>query len=269
VPDLVPGGCRSCRLPPRLLDAGGQPPVLVSVLVALAAGVVMNRSQVCPSVEATSGDAIGSQGPELVWTKLAAPVPGAGLLPRAGLLSLLQVSLEAKLCLVAAPAGFGKTILLAQWQAIAGGRRVAWVSLEEGDNDPTRFWSYLVAALRTVEPEVGTVALETLGGPSVELERVVVPSLANDLSANRRRCGAQNRMAMASPSSLTPWTSSRPCWPRWVGRPGLPAVQVSRRRPVGTSGRARAGTRPSRFRTTLGVAAAYGEQPYGGLASFA
>ena len=50
------------------------------------------------------------------------------------------------------------------------------------DNDPTRFWSYLVAALRTVEPGVGTVALEALGGPSVELERVVVPSLVNDLA---------------------------------------------------------------------------------------
>ena len=59
---------------------------------------------------------------------------------------------------------------------------MAWVSLEERDNDPTRFWSYLVAALRTVEPGVGTVALEALGGPSVELERVVVPSLVNDLA---------------------------------------------------------------------------------------
>jgi LuxR family maltose regulon positive regulatory protein len=59
---------------------------------------------------------------------------------------------------------------------------VAWVSLDEGDNDPARFWSYLVAALRTLEPGVGTVALEALRGPSVELERVVVPSLVNDLT---------------------------------------------------------------------------------------
>jgi LuxR family maltose regulon positive regulatory protein len=117
-----------------------------------------------------------------VWTKLVAPAPRAGLLPRAGLQSLLQASLQAKLCLVAAPAGSGKTTLLAQWQAVAGEGRVAWVSLEESDNDPTRFWSYLVAALRTVEPGVGTVALEALGGPSVELERVVVPSLVNDLA---------------------------------------------------------------------------------------
>jgi LuxR family maltose regulon positive regulatory protein len=152
------------------------------VLVALAAGVVMDRTQICPSVEAAPGDAIGSPDPELVWTKLAAPAPRAGLLPRAGLQSLLQASLQAKLCLLAAPAGSGKTTLLAQWGQAAGGSRVAWVSLDERDNDPTRFWSYLVAALRTVEPGVGTVALEALRGPSVELERVVVPSLVNDLA---------------------------------------------------------------------------------------
>src|SRR5215217_4462427 len=142
----------------------------------------MDRTQLPPSVEDDPGDVTGSPRPELLWTKLVAPAPRAGLLPRAGLQSLLQSSLQAKLCLVAAPAGSGKTTLLAQWRAVAGGGRVAWVSLEESDNDPTRFWSYLVAALWTVEPGVGTVALEALGGPSVELERVVVPSLVNDLA---------------------------------------------------------------------------------------
>jgi LuxR family maltose regulon positive regulatory protein len=142
----------------------------------------MDRSQLPSWVEDDRGDVAGSPRPELLWTKLVAPAPRPGLLPRAGLQSLLQASLQAKLCLVAAPAGSGKTTLLAQWRAVAGGGRVAWVSLEESDNDPTRFWSYLVAALRTVEPQVGTVALEALGGPSVELERVVVPSLVNDLA---------------------------------------------------------------------------------------
>jgi hypothetical protein len=102
------------------------------VLVALAAGDVMDRTQICPSVEAAPGDAIGSPDPELVWTKLAAPAPRAGLLPRAGLQSLLQASLQAKLCLLAAPAGSGKTTLLGQWRAAAGGERVAWMSLDEG-----------------------------------------------------------------------------------------------------------------------------------------
>jgi LuxR family transcriptional regulator, maltose regulon positive regulatory protein len=161
---------------------GVGPQLLVGVLAAWAARVVMDRSQFPQSVEADPGEVTGSPRPELLWTKLVAPAPRAGLLPRVGLQSLLQASLQAKLCLVAAPAGSGKTTLLAQWRAVAGGGRVAWVSLEESDNDPTRFWSYLVAALRTVEPGVGTVALEALGGPSVELERVVVPSLVNDLA---------------------------------------------------------------------------------------
>jgi LuxR family transcriptional regulator, maltose regulon positive regulatory protein len=76
----------------------------------------------------------------LGWTKLWPPAVRGGLVPRAGLQSLLEVGLGAKLCLVEAPAGFGKTTLLAQWRAAAGGGRVAWVSLDEGDNDPTRFW---------------------------------------------------------------------------------------------------------------------------------
>jgi LuxR family maltose regulon positive regulatory protein len=127
--------------------------------------------------------ALGLPGPELLWSKLAAPAPRAGLIPRADLLSLLQAGLGAKLYLLEAPAGFGKTTLLAQWQGAAGGGRVAWVSLDEGDNDPTRFWVYVVEALRTVEPDVGAAALQALRRPSVELNQAVLPSLLNELSA--------------------------------------------------------------------------------------
>jgi LuxR family transcriptional regulator, maltose regulon positive regulatory protein len=127
--------------------------------------------------------ALGLPGSGLVASKLVVPSPRAGLLPRAGLQSLLEVGLEGKLCLVEAPAGFGKTTLLSQWQAAAGGDRVAWVSLEEGDNDPTRFWVYVVEALRTVEPDVGKAALAALGSPSADLYRAVLPGLLNDLHA--------------------------------------------------------------------------------------
>jgi LuxR family transcriptional regulator, maltose regulon positive regulatory protein len=136
-----------------------------------------------PSVQDQPPDAIGSPGLELVRSKLAAPAPRAGLLPRAGLQSLLQAGLGAKLCLVDAPAGFGKTTLLAQWRAAAGGGRVAWVSLDEGDDDPTRFWVYVVEALRSVEPGVGASALAALGRPRADLDRVVLPGLLNELSA--------------------------------------------------------------------------------------
>ena len=121
-------------------------------------------------------------GSGLVASKLVAPAPRAELIPRVDLLSLLQASLQLKLCLVEAPAGFGKTTLLAQWQAAAGGGRVAWVSLDEGDNDPTRFWVYVVEALRTVEPGVGAAALDALRRPTADLYRAVLPGLLNELS---------------------------------------------------------------------------------------
>jgi len=128
-----------------------------------------------------AAQATGAPGPGLVWSKLVAPATRAGLVPRAGLQSLLQASLETKLCLVEAPAGFGKTTLLAQWRGAAGGGRVAWVSLDEADNDPTRFWVYIVQALRIVEPDVGAAALAALARPSADLYRAVLPGVLNDL----------------------------------------------------------------------------------------
>jgi len=127
-------------------------------------------------------DAIALVGPELVSTKLVPPAPRAGLIARPGLLSLLQARLEAKLCLVDAPAGSGKTILLAQWCAASGAGRVAWVSLEESDNDPIRLWMLIGQGLQRVEPGVGAAALRALERASVDLERMVLPSLLNDLS---------------------------------------------------------------------------------------
>jgi LuxR family transcriptional regulator, maltose regulon positive regulatory protein len=57
------------------------------------------------------------------------------------------------------------------------------MSLDEGDNDPLRFWSCGVEALRTIPPSLGTAALEALRGPRVDLDRVVLPGLLNDLHA--------------------------------------------------------------------------------------
>ena len=127
-------------------------------------------------------DVISSSGPDLVWSKLRPPAPRAGLVARARLQLRLQASLQGKLCLLDAPAGFGKTTLLAQWCAGAGAGPAAWVSLDEGDNDPTRFWTYVVEAFRTVEPDVGAIALQALQRPSADLYRAVLPSLLNDLS---------------------------------------------------------------------------------------
>jgi LuxR family transcriptional regulator, maltose regulon positive regulatory protein len=126
-------------------------------------------------------EAMRSPGPDLVMAKLGPPAPRAQLVPRASLQALLQSSMDRKLCLISAPAGSGKTTLLTQYRA-AGAGRVAWVSLDRADNDPTRFWVYVVEALRTVEPDVGTTALEALQRPSVDLRRWALPSLLNDLA---------------------------------------------------------------------------------------
>jgi LuxR family maltose regulon positive regulatory protein len=89
---------------------------------------------------------------------------------------------EAALTLVSAPAGFGKTTLLAEWLAVAaaGERSVAWLSLDQRDNDPASFWTYLVAALNTGVPGEGAGAL--LQPPQPPNEAGLV-ALLNDLDA--------------------------------------------------------------------------------------
>ncbi len=86
--------------------------------------------------------------------------------------------------LVSAPAGFGKTTLLAEWLAgvATAGRSVSWLSLDARDSDPAVFWAYLIAALRTATPEVGESALAVLQEPRSPIEPALT-SLLNDLHA--------------------------------------------------------------------------------------
>jgi LuxR family maltose regulon positive regulatory protein len=70
--------------------------------------------------------------------------------------------LERKLTLLTAPAGFGKTTLVSQWLAERNTFPVAWLSLDEGDNDPVRFWRYLITSCQAVQPDLGQAALEQL-----------------------------------------------------------------------------------------------------------
>ena len=83
----------------------------------------------------------------ILATKLYVPPSQPGIVPRPRLIERLNEGLHRKLTLISAPAGFGKTTLVSEW--VAGcGRPAAWLSLDEGDNDPTRFLAYLVAALQ-------------------------------------------------------------------------------------------------------------------------
>jgi LuxR family transcriptional regulator, maltose regulon positive regulatory protein len=120
----------------------------------------------------------------LLETKLHVPRRHRGLVARPRLLERLDRGTEATLTLVSAPAGFGKTTVLTEWLAsvAAGERSVAWLSLDQRDNDPALFWTYLVAALRTAAPEVGAGTLALLQSPQASTEAVLA-TLVNDLSA--------------------------------------------------------------------------------------
>jgi len=90
----------------------------------------------------------------LLATKLHIPRPRPGFLSRPRLLGLVGDGATRELTLVCAPAGFGKTTLLGDW-ARRSRRPVAWLSLDQGDNDPARFWRYVAAALDQAQPGTG------------------------------------------------------------------------------------------------------------------
>jgi LuxR family transcriptional regulator, maltose regulon positive regulatory protein len=124
-------------------------------------------------------------GPVLLRTKLRPPPIHVGLVPRARLDAHLEAGAQTRLCLIDAPAGSGKTTLLAQWcLADHESRRVAWVSLDAGDDDPVRFWIYVIEAFRAVEPGLGETVLGLLqGSESAEvLTQVILPGLLNELA---------------------------------------------------------------------------------------
>ncbi|WP_157592304.1 LuxR C-terminal-related transcriptional regulator [Solirubrobacter soli] len=99
------------------------------------------------------------------------------------LVTRLAESAPSKLALVCAPAGWGKTVLLAQWRVFAQEHRpFAWVSLDASDDEPVRFWSYVVAALRTIAPGFGGAVLATLPNTGSALVEAVLPQLINELA---------------------------------------------------------------------------------------
>jgi LuxR family maltose regulon positive regulatory protein len=90
-----------------------------------------------------------------------------------------------KLTLVCAPAGFGKTTLLSEWRMIHLDSEypLAWLSLEEADNDPTRFLTYLIAALQVIEADVGDVVLASLRSPQPPPTESLLTALINDIAS--------------------------------------------------------------------------------------
>jgi LuxR family maltose regulon positive regulatory protein len=130
---------------------------------------------------APAGVAVSRQD-VLLATKLHVPSPQPGFVPRPRLAAALDEGLARRLVLVCAPAGFGKTVLLAHW-ARSGSRPVAWLSVDAADNDPARFWRHVVAALERVRPGIGERAGPLLGPPAPPSFEGLVTALINELAA--------------------------------------------------------------------------------------
>lgn len=116
-------------------------------------------------------------------TKLAVPVPRARsrIVARSRLLHALNDGLSARLTLVCAPTGWGKTTAVAEWAA-RGDARFVWVSLDPSDDEPVRFWRCVVSSLASAEPGLSLVALRRLRSPVVSVMDEILPALVNDLA---------------------------------------------------------------------------------------
>ena len=121
----------------------------------------------------------------LLATKLAIPPARGALVPRSHLIERLRAGLRGPLTLLSAPAGSGKTTLLGAWRTTREERDlpVAWVSLDEGDNDPRRFWRYVLTALDRAAPGVGTAALARLDSSDQPSMEAVLIALVNAVNA--------------------------------------------------------------------------------------
>jgi LuxR family maltose regulon positive regulatory protein len=119
----------------------------------------------------------------LLTTKLHPPRLPSVLVPRERLVALLDSGQQHQFTLLHAPAGFGKTTLVAQWIAHCQ-VPTAWLSLDSGDNDPVRFWSAVIAACQRLHPSVGREALELLSQVSFMASplETALTSLLNDLA---------------------------------------------------------------------------------------
>jgi LuxR family maltose regulon positive regulatory protein len=118
----------------------------------------------------------------LLTTKLFVPLPHQKLIIRPHLLAHLNEGLPRKLTLVSAAAGFGKTTLVSTWVRESH-RPIAWLSLDEGDNDPTRFLTYLVTALQTIVPTIGAGIVQVLQAPQPPSHEAVLTLVLNELAS--------------------------------------------------------------------------------------
>jgi LuxR family transcriptional regulator, maltose regulon positive regulatory protein len=120
----------------------------------------------------------------ILATKLYIPPPRPGIVPRPRLIERLNdgLAMGRKLTLISASAGFGKTTLVSEW-VVGCERPVAWLSLDERDNDPVRFISYLVSALQTIKDGIGEGLLVALQSPQPPSTESILTTLLNEIAA--------------------------------------------------------------------------------------
>ena len=119
---------------------------------------------------------------EILNTKLFIPRPRKNLVSRPRLVERLNAGQDKKLTLITAPAGFGKTTLLSEWIP-SSPHCVTWLSLDEGDNSPSRFWTYFIAALQTLSQELGKGAQELLHSLQPPAIESILTVLINEINA--------------------------------------------------------------------------------------
>ncbi len=126
---------------------------------------------------------MGSMAGTLIATKFHIPAAPPDWVPRPQLLESLDGALQrpCKLILLSAPAGFGKTTLVAEWIQQRG-ISAAWLSLDKDDNDPARFWRYAAAALQAADGRLGQSVALSLDAPQLPPVEGLVAALANDLA---------------------------------------------------------------------------------------
>src|SRR5438094_5653176 len=120
----------------------------------------------------------------ILATKLYLPRLRPNVVSRPRLIERLNEGLHRKLTLISAPAGFGKTTLVSEWVAFIERprARTAWLSLDEGENDPTRFLAYLVAALQTIAATIGEGVLDVLQSSQPPPPEAILTALLNEIT---------------------------------------------------------------------------------------
>ena len=125
----------------------------------------------------------GTPSLHLLTTKISVPPTRLNMVTRPRLMQRMNAAVRGTITLIVAPAGWGKTTLLSAWYADPshGTLPLAWVSLDASDNDPTRFWTYVLAALNTLHPGVGETPLALFYASSSPPIEAVLTSLLNGL----------------------------------------------------------------------------------------